>query len=167
MDTMIVRAPIDEVDSSKVKSGMEARVTLQPFPDKDLRGVVTYVAPIVKTTKEQNRTVDVEVEVKEGLTVCRPGMSADVTVVLSSKDNVVYVPADAVMFKPDGNFVYTIHGGTVVSRKVELGLTNWDTCEILSGVNEGEQVIVSLDVRGIKEGSRVVVAPEQKVVRAS
>jgi hypothetical protein len=34
-------------------------------------------------------------------------------------------------------------------------------------VNEGEQVIVSLDVRGIKEGSRVVVAPEQKVVRAS
>ncbi len=167
MDTMTVRAPIDEVDSDAVSLGMEARVTLEPFPDKELRGEVTYTAPVVKTTLEQNRTVDIKVELKEGLSMCRPGMSADVTVLLSSKDNVLYVPSDAVMSRPDGDFVRTIENGIVADRKVELGLTNWDTSEILSGLGEGEPVIVSLDVRGLKEGVRVVVAPAGETRRSA
>ena len=161
MDTMTVRAPIDEVDSDVVTLGMEARVTLEPFPDKELLGEVIYIAPVVKTTLEQNRTVDIEVELKEGLSMCRPGMSADVTVLLSSKDNVLYVPSDAIMSRPDGDFVRTIEEGIVRDRKVELGLTNWDTSEILAGLDEGEPVIVSLDVRGLKEGARAVVATEE------
>jgi len=160
MDAMTVRAPIDEVDSDAVELGMEARVTLEPFPDTELLGEVTYIAPVVKTTLEQNRTVDIEVELKEGLSMCRPGMSADVTILLSAKDNVLYVSSDAVMSRPDGDLVRTIADGVVVDRKVELGLTNWDTSEILVGLDEGEPVIVSLDVRGLKEGVRVVVAPE-------
>jgi len=167
MDTMTVRAPIDEVDSDAVKLGMDARVTLEPFPDKELRSEVTFIAPVVKTTLEQNRTVDIEVELKEGLAVCRPGMSADVTVVLSSKDNVLYVPTDAVMSKPDGDFVYTMNDGRVVSRRVELGLSNWDTSEVISGINQAEPVIVSLDVRGLKEGARVEVASDRSVRTAS
>ena len=83
-------------------------------------------------------------------------MSADVTVLLSSKDNVLYVSSDAVMSRPDGDLVRTVADGVVVDRKVELGLTNWDTSEILVGLDEGEPVIVSLDVRGLKEGVRVV-----------
>ena len=161
MDTMTVRAPIDEVDSDAVELGMEARVTLEPFPDTELLGEVTYIAPVVKTTLEQNRTVDIKVELQEGLSMCRPGMSADVTVLLSSKNNVLYVPSDAVMSRPDGDFVRTIADGVVVDRKVELGLTNWDTSEVLAGLDEGKPVIVSLDIRGLKEGVRVVVAPEE------
>jgi len=161
MDAMTVRAPIDEVDSAVVKLGMEARVTLEPFPDTALLGEVTYIAPVVKTTLEQNRTVDIKVELKEGLSMCRPGMSADVTVLLSSKNDVLYVPSDAVMSRPDGDFVRTIADGVVVDREVELGLTNWDTSEVLAGLEEGNPVIVSLDVRGLKEGVRVIVAPEE------
>jgi HlyD family secretion protein len=161
MDTMTVRAPIDEVDSDAVTFGMEARVTLEPFPDRELLGQVTYIAPVVKTTLEQNRTVDIEVELKEGLSMCRPGMSADVTILLSAKDDVLYVPSDAVMSRPDGDFVRTIEDGLVVDRRVELGLTNWDTSEVLAGLDEGEPVIVSLDIRGLKEGVRVVVAPAE------
>lgn len=161
MDAMTVRAPIDEVDSDVVTLGMEARVTLEPFPDTELLGEVTYIAPVVKTTLEQNRTVNVKVVLKEGLSMCRPGMSADVTVLLSSKNNVLYVPSDAVMSRPDGDFVRTIADGVVVDRKVELGLTNWDTSEVLAGLDEGKPVIVSLDIRGLKEGVRVVVAAEE------
>jgi HlyD family secretion protein len=161
MDAMTVRAPIDEVDSDAVTLGMEARVTLEPFPDTELLGEVTYIAPVVKTTLEQNRTVDIKVELKEGLSMCRPGMSADVTVLLSSKNNILYVPSDAVMSRPDGDFVRAIADGLVVDRKVELGLTNWDTSEVLAGLDEGEPVIVSLDIRGLKEGVRVVVAAEE------
>jgi len=166
-ETMTVRAPIDEVDCSSVKPGMEARVTLEPFPDTELRGEIIYIAPVVKTTLEQNRTVDIKVELKEGLSFCRPGMSADVTVLLSVKDDVPYVPTDAVMSRPDGDFVYAIENGRVVNRRIELGLTNWDTSEVVSGINEDELVIVSLDVRGLKEGARVQVAPEQSVRTAS
>jgi HlyD family secretion protein len=64
------------------------------------------------------------------------------------------------MSRPDGDFVRTIKDGVVADRKVELGLTNWDTSEILEGLDEGERVIVSLDVRGLREGARVVVAAE-------
>jgi multidrug resistance efflux pump len=73
MDAMTVRAPIDEVDSDAVELGMEARVTLEPFPDTELLGEVTYLAPVVKTTLEQNRTVDIEVELYPCAgRVCRP-----------------------------------------------------------------------------------------------
>jgi HlyD family secretion protein len=165
METMTLRAPIDEVDCSRVKPGMEARVTLEPFPDTELRGEVTYIAPVVKTTLEQNRTVDVKVQLKEGLSLCRPGMSADVTVLLSLKDDVPYVPTDAVMSRPDGDFVYTIENGQIASRRIELGLTNWDTSEVVSGIKEGELVITSLDVRGLKEGMRAEAVPPERLAR--
>jgi len=167
METMTLRAPIDEVDCGRVEPGMQARVTLEPFPDTELRGEVTYIAPVVKTTLEQNRTVDIKVELKEGLSLCRPGMSADVTILLSSKDDVPYVPTDAVMSRPDGDFVYTIENGRIASRKIELGLTNWDTSEVISGIKEGEPVITSLDVRGLKEGVRAKAVPPEQLVRTA
>lgn len=161
MDTMNVRAPMDEVDSAKIKRGMEARVTLEPFPDTELRGEVVYIASVIRTTLEQNRTVDIKIELKEGLERCRPGMSADVTIVLTATDDALYVPTGAIMSKADDDSVYTIRNGVVVSQKVELGLMNWDTTEVLSGLNEGDPVIVSLDVKGLKEGKRVVIATEE------
>ena len=63
-DSMYVSAPIDEVDAERVSIGQEVRVTVDSRPDKTFAGSMVRVAPYVLDVLEQNRTVEVEVELE-------------------------------------------------------------------------------------------------------
>ena len=152
-DDTYVSAPLDEVDVGRVKSGAEVRVTFDAFPGRTFRGRVTRVADYVLDQREQNRTFEVEVELEDGAfsRTLLPGTSADAVVVLARKEDVLRVPAYAVL---PGGRVLLLSERRLVAAKVETGLKGAEWAEVLSGVAAGDAVVTSLDRADVKEGAR-------------
>jgi HlyD family secretion protein len=158
-DAIYVSAPLDEVDVAKVKTGLPARITLDAYPERSYAGRVVKVAPYVQDVQAQNRTFDVEVEFADQAFARRllPGTSADVEVILATRDDVLRIPSYALI---EGGRVLVARAGTLVSVPVKTGLKNWEFAELLAGLQAGEQVVVSLDRVEVHAGARVEVVEE-------
>lgn len=153
-----VSAPIDEVDAAKVKLGQSSRITLDAIKGRTFFGKVKRIAPYVLELEKQARTVEVEVEFTalpktENLLV---GYSADVEIVHDMHEKALRIPTQTLM---EGKRVLLYRSdGKLVERSVVTGLANWEYTEIISGLNEGDQIVSSLDRPGVKAG--VLVQPE-------
>jgi HlyD family secretion protein len=158
-EAIYISAPLDEVDVGRVRAGPPVRISLDAFPGQSFDGRVTRVAPYVTDIEEQNRTFEIEVEFddKEFAATLLPGTSADVEVILEAAENVLRIPSYAVM---EGSKVLVLRDDTLVAVDIESGLKNWQFTEIRSGLEEGDQVVVSLDRVEVKAGARAKVAEE-------
>lgn len=150
---LYVSAPIDEVDAPQIKTGMKACVSLDAFTEKRCSGTVSRIAPYVLEKEKQARTVEVEVKLTDpqDLKDLLPGYSADIEVLLSSKQQALRVPAEAVL---ENNKVLLLQDdGILVERTFEPGLANWNTVEVLSGLNAGDKVVLSVGQEGVVAGA--------------
>jgi len=154
--SMYVSAPMDEVDSSRIRLEQPVRVTLDPFPGQHYSGHVHKISPYVLDIEEQNRTVEIEVELDDRVFAATllPGTSADVEVILSVKEGVLRLPTSALF---EGQKVFVLENGRLRLRPIAIGLKNWDFVEIVDGLNEGDVVVISLDQEGLADGVPVVV----------
>lgn len=154
--SMYVSAPMDEVDSSKIRQEQPVRVTLDPFPGKHYGGHVHRISAYVLDIEEQNRTVEIEVELDDRAfaSTLLPGTSADVEVILSVKEGVPRIPTSALF---EGQKVFVVENGVLRLRPIAIGLKNWDFAEIIDGLSEGDVVVISLDQEGLADGVSVVV----------
>ena len=153
--SIYVSAPVDEVDSASIQAGLPARITLDPYPGQALEGKVVRVAPYVLDIQEQNRTVEIECNFVnlEINTRLLPGTSADVEIILEAHDEVLRVPAHALL---EGDRVLVLEDDHLEERQLEIGIKNWDYAEILGGLSEGDRVVVSLDRAEVRAGARAV-----------
>jgi HlyD family secretion protein len=117
---------------------------------------VVEVAPYVLDRLEQNRTVEIELELDDASVAASllPGTSADAEVILSARDDVLRVPTSALL---EGGKVLVFERGRLVERTLSIGLRNWDMTEVTGGLAPGERVVVSLDRPEIKAGARARV----------
>jgi HlyD family secretion protein len=154
--SVYISAPMDEVDSARISSGQPVRVSVDSHPGRHFAGQVTRVAPYVLDVEAQNRTVEIEVDLDDADWAARllAGTSADVEVILDERTNVLRIPTPALM---EGNRVLMVESERLVERPVEIRLRNWDYTEIVEGLEEGDQVVVSLDRPEVQPGARVVV----------
>jgi HlyD family secretion protein len=154
-----VSAPMDEVDVAKIRVGQPARVTLDAYAGRSFAARVTRVAPYVLDVQEQNRTFEIEAELDDGAFARKllPGASADVEVILASRENVLRIPGYAVL---EGGRVLLVENRRLVARPVETGLKNWQFAEVTKGLSAGDAIVVSLDRAEVKEGARVSIAGE-------
>ena len=157
--SIYISAPMDEVDSARLKRGQAARVTVDSRPGESFPGRVTRVAPFVLDRLEQNRTVELEVELDDAQLAASllPGTSADVEVILDERDDVLRIPTTALF---EGRQVLIISDGRLVERAVEIGLRNWEFAEVRGGVGDGDRVVVTLDRADVEPGALVVEEDE-------
>jgi HlyD family secretion protein len=155
--SLFVSAPMDEVDSSRIHPGQPARVTIDSYPGRSFAGRVTRVAPYVLDRQEQNRTVEIEVELDNPGVQLLPGTSADAEVILSARDGALRIPTATLL---EGDEVLVVEDGKLVERKLTLGLRNWDWTEVREGLAEGDRVVSSLDRPEVKAGAEVQVVSE-------
>jgi len=156
---LYITAPIDEVDAPAIKPLMDVRITLDAFPGKIFPGLVQRIAPYVFEVEKQARTVDVETifanpdDFKDML----PGYSADVMVILDYRDDVLRIPTEAIM---EGNqvLVFNESSARLEQRSLKTGLSNWESTEVLSGVNADEWVVISIDQEGVQDGTYATIA---------
>ena len=155
---LYITAPIDEVDAGALRVGLPARLSLDAFRGEYFSGRLSRIAPYVLDLQKQARTVEIDVvfddpAVRERLLV---GYSADIEVVLAEHAQVLRIPTEAVL---EGNrlLIYLPATGTLEERQIKTGLHNWKFTEVVEGVAEGEQVVVSVDRDGVEHGARAVI----------
>jgi RND family efflux transporter MFP subunit len=113
------------------------------------------VARFSVDVRADTRTMHTEVDVPNPEHVMMPGLYAEAEVGLDQKDNVPTVPLQAVSHQGNKTSVLVVNrNGEVEERTVELGLQTTTDAEVLSGLSEGEQVVVS-DRSGLKPGQKV------------
>lgn len=155
---LYISAPIDEVDAARIQLGMLARISLDAFRNQVFQGRVKRIAPYVQDNAKQARTVDVDVELDElspdiHLLV---GYSADMEIIIQQQEQVISIPTDALI---EGNQVLVLaeDGETLKKVDLELGLSNWNWTEVISGLKLGQKVLTSLDNPAAIAGARVIV----------
>lgn len=154
---MYVTAPIDEVDAGGLQQGLPARVSLDAFRGENFPGTLNRIAPYVLDLEKQARTVEVDIlfndpAVRERLLV---GYSADIDIILETHPDVLRVPTEAVM-ENDEVYRYNRDSGTLERVSIAVGLRNWNFTEVTGQLQEGDEIVLSLDVPGLADGLAVV-----------
>ena len=139
---------------SKVKRGMKVYVTLDAYGDEQFEGRIARIYPTINNT---TRTFQVEVSIPNNDERVRPGMFARVNLPYATVNRVII--SDRAVNKLMGSgdryvFIYNPADSTVRYSKVELGQRLDYEYEVLSGVEDGEQVVV-LGQLGITSGEKV------------
>jgi len=136
-----VDALVDETDIGRVKVGQTTAFTVDSFPDEEFEGTVTAIYP--KAIIDQNVVdYDVVVTIANPRGLLRPDMTANVTINVATKENVLAVPNKAVKREEGLKVVYVVQRDSLIRRSVKTGWKDSDYTEILSGLTEGERVVV-------------------------
>lgn len=151
--SVYISAPIDEVDSGRVQPGQEVRVTVDSRPGERLAGRLVRVAPYVQDILEQNRTVEIEIQLADARIAAAllPGTSADAEVILARREGVLRIPTAAIA---EGKKVLVLAGGRLAERTVTTGMRNWQYTQVVSGLASGELVVTARDSAAVKPGAR-------------
>jgi HlyD family secretion protein len=143
LDHYYVDASIDETDIGSVQVGQDVEISLDAFPDATLSGKVTHIDPLGRVAQGVV-SYDVEIELRPSDVAVRPNMTAIVDIVVARKEGVLVVPNRAIKRDSSGRFyVEVISGGEVKRRSVTTGLSNELVTEIVSGLGEAEEAVVS------------------------
>ncbi|MBO4943030.1 MAG: efflux RND transporter periplasmic adaptor subunit [Muribaculaceae bacterium] len=145
---------VSENDMSKLKVGQPVDVTFDAFPGETFSGKVQRIYPTVDTA---TRTFQVEVRIANAKETIKPGMFARVSIDLGSKENVVVPDRALVKQTGSGNkYVYVLNGNTVSYERVEVGQRLDDAYELLSGIEDGDTVVITGQTR-LADGIEVEV----------
>ncbi|MFH2012342.1 MAG: efflux RND transporter periplasmic adaptor subunit [Pseudomonadota bacterium] len=148
---MQIDTNVDEADIGKVKTGMDVEFTVDAYPDLTFKGAVSQVrnAPI---TVQNVVTYDVVVNVDNPEYKLKPGMTVNVSIIVSKKENILKIPNTALRFKDPDTVIlstYSIPGVWILKDEkpkritVKTGISDGNHTELLSGkIREGQEVIV-------------------------
>jgi RND family efflux transporter MFP subunit len=135
-----LRLEVPEAFAANIRQGMEVKLRVDTFTDREFAGVIKRINPSVN---EQNRSLIAEAEVKNEGGVLRPGMFARAQIVSESKGLALMVPQKAVVSLAGVNKVFVVEGDRAVERQVKLGLRDGSLVEIIEGIKLGDRVITS------------------------
>ena len=137
-----VDAYVDETDIGKVRVGQEAFFTVDSFPDREFKASVQAIYP--KAVIIDNVVYyDVVHRIEEPLTgQLRPEMTTNVTISLDTRKGVLAVPLRAVSREQGKSVVYVFQAGQPARRAVKTGWKDAEWIEVLSGLTEGEKVMI-------------------------
>ena len=153
---LYVSAPIDEVDAPRIRVNMKANISLDALAGEVFAGTVKRIAPYVLEVEKQARTVDVEVDFicQQDCENMLPGYSADIEVILEEQDNVLRIPTEAIL---EGNKVLVFAVDKLLEqREIKTGLSNWEWTQVIEGLSEGDEVVVSVEREGVEDGVAAV-----------
>lgn len=146
MGDLIFEGTVDEIDVGKLSVGVPARLDIGALPGVAVTGRLSRIAPQA-TEEEGARLFDVEIELDPDQDVeLRAGYSATANLIIREKEDVLVIPERLVLFEDGGAKTFVeVPGGTPEAEPkkvaVETGLSDGLQIEILSGVEEGDQVV--------------------------
>ncbi len=143
-----IEAKITEENFAAIKLGQKATVRFLTFGADQYNAVISKILPSADAAT-QRYTVFLDLALPEGR-VLLPGLTGEVSVVIAERANAVIIPRRALV----GDYVYVAAGGRLERRKVAKGYESLYQVEVVSGLAEGEQVVVEQQDR-FREGERV------------
>jgi RND family efflux transporter MFP subunit len=146
-----VQAILGEADVKRVSEGQEAIVTVRGVANAEFRGHVVDINP---SAIPNQRNFVARILVENVGEVLRPGMSAEVSLIVGESARAIVVPRDCVVEDRDKRVVYAVVNDAIEIRDVELGAEERGRVEIVSGVEEGDLLVVAGQT-DLADGQRV------------
>jgi len=157
LDPVFVDFTLPERELARIGKGQAVEVRVQAYPGEHFSGEITAIDPGINVGSRSFRLQAMLANPDQRL---RPGMFADVRVLLPETDGVLTVPDTAVSYAPYGDSVFVVRqgddGNTVERRPIETGAAREGRVSINSGLNEGEQV-VSAGHNKLRNGQAVII----------
>jgi len=137
-----VRTYVDETDIGRIRLGQKARFTVDTYGDYQFEGQVTAIYPQAEIRDNVVNYVTVVKFKPPSDRILRPEMTTTVRIELARHENALVLPARAVRREGGRQFVLCRHGGTIEQRSVGTGIRDDTYLEIVSGLREGDEVLV-------------------------
>jgi multidrug efflux pump subunit AcrA (membrane-fusion protein) len=160
VDALVLECAVDEADIGRIAIGRKAAVALYAFPKQAFHGEVFEIFPDADRTK---KTFLVKVRLSDAPAGLRSGMSGEVNLVVEEHPGALLVAADAIDAAGMG---WVVAGDRAEQRKITIGIRDMLRAEVLSGLVEGDRVVVT-GADALKPGARVkatFVAPDVNAV---
>lgn len=143
-DSYDITADMSEVDVARVKVGQEVNITLDALPDRTFKGRVTKVAA-VGTSVQGVVNYPVTIHLEQADPAIKPGMTANASIIVDRRDDVLLVPSRAIRSQGNQRFVRVLFQGQTIDVPVQVGLSGDGGTEILGDVlKEGDEVVLNV-----------------------
>ncbi|MBI2519741.1 MAG: efflux RND transporter periplasmic adaptor subunit [Bdellovibrio sp.] len=143
-DRLTVKAQVDETDIAQVRLKQQATIALDAYPENNIKAYVDQIAFDAKTVNNVT-TYIVDVLPQDTPDFMRSGMTANVTFLVTAKENILTVPSEALRVR-DSKYVVMvkdIKGKKPREIPVQVGITDGKRTEIIEGLVEGETILVA------------------------
>jgi len=150
LSRLLARVQVPAREFRNIRTDQRVELRVDSTGDR-LKGRIFLISPVVDST---TGTIKVTVAVEKYPRTTRPGDFAEVSIVTDRHENALLVPRIAVLSEHEENIVYLVEDSKAVRRKVKTGFEDEENMEIISGLNEGERVVVQ-GQRSLSDGQEV------------
>jgi HlyD family secretion protein len=144
LSKMVVESQVRETDIYKVEKNQRVVISVDAYPELELRGEVDYIGTLAQEDEALNggKYFTVTILVEEADQRLRPGMSARVELLVERLASAVYVPLEAVFERGGKHYCYVVNGRSPEAREVLVGPSNENHIVIENGIEPGERVLL-------------------------
>ena len=151
---LIAYLQIPQAELLKFSAGHSASLQVDSMPDTDFAAMIARISPTIDTRNGTFRATAF-ISNSEGHLV--PGMFARFTIAYEKHEDALLIPTDAVVEEDEEMTVYVVADGQVARRIIETGISSGDQVEILSGLEDNDQIVV-VGHSGLRDGSKVLAS---------
>lgn len=151
-----VKISVTKYDLDKIALGQKAVVTIG---GKKYEGEVSKINKMAEKNQSGAAVVGTEIKLMNPDSDVYLGVEAKVVITTDEEKEAVIVPVSAVNVDMEGDFVYAVEDGILVKKLVETGISSDTMVQILSGIEEGTQIVTEVTT-GLEEGMAVMAIPE-------
>src|SRR5450830_1590997 len=141
-----VQAYVDELDVLHVKTGQDASVTMDAYPNQTFKAKVAYVGTTLVATSSSVNAYAVKIQFTKPPTTLVAGMTADASITTSSAKGVLAVPVESILSENGKNYVTVIsvdasNKRTTTRTEVKTGIEGDVYVQIISGLKAGDRIL--------------------------
>ena len=147
-DTVFVNFTLPQQQIGQVETGMTVTLESDAYPEQTFEGQLTAISPQIDPA---TRTIELQGTLDNESGLLRPGLFVEVTVTLSGSNQVLAIPATAIVYAPYGNSIFKVQknvdektGNPVVKVEqsfIRIGQRKGDFVSVLEGLEEGDEVV--------------------------
>lgn len=156
MDVVEVMVHIPERDIGRIVPGLRAEVEVVSYPGRVFRGRVDELSPVVEPI---SRTREARIRIGNADHILKPGMFGKVKIILRRSVDAVLIPVAALVERDESRVVFLVNNDTANLVEPEIDIKEGDMISVLSGIKEGDRVIV-IGQQNVNDGDEVRVTEE-------
>jgi RND family efflux transporter MFP subunit len=131
---------VPQSEAALVRKGQEAEITVPDLPGRKFKGVVAHTSDALDPA---TRTLLVEIQLDNSSRALMPGTFAQAALTVERTSPALTIRGDTLVVRADGPQAAVVEGGKVHFTHIQLGRDYGDRIEVLSGLEEGQQVVVN------------------------
>ena len=155
-ESLVAKVFVPSKELGNVKTDQKVVISSDFVPGKEYQGWVKRISPVVDP---QSGTLKVTVGIKGDTNLLRVGIFVNVHIVIAVHKDAILIPKTALIYDGDQRYAFVIQDTVATKTLLDIGFSDRDNVEILSGIEEGAQVIV-VGQEGLKDKARIKIVTE-------